>query len=144
MSYSEIRSAGIGQRPHRKPLHRKPQFRHMREQVVHLGNRHLQVQLSARARNDTERQSALDQLQDGLRRATHVVEQLLILARQEPEVLERVQAGLLAERGVPCETFQNFDDVIRALSLDGAGSGAAGVPPGAEGPPGAARAGEAG
>jgi two-component system OmpR family sensor kinase len=49
----------------------------------------LQVQLTERARSDSDRQAALSQLKDGLKRATHVVEQLLTLARQEPGVPDR-------------------------------------------------------
>jgi two-component system OmpR family sensor kinase len=45
----------------------------------------LQARLVERAANDTERAQALADLQAGLRRETHVVEQLLTLARQSPE-----------------------------------------------------------
>lgn len=43
----------------------------------------LQAQMVERSRNEGERQQALDRLKGGLHRATHVVEQLLTLARQE-------------------------------------------------------------
>ena len=45
---------------------------------------HLQAQLVERAANDAERHAALADLKAGLHRATHLVEQLLTLAREEP------------------------------------------------------------
>jgi two-component system OmpR family sensor kinase len=45
----------------------------------------LQVQLLERERDEIERQHALAELKRGLQRATHVVTQLLTLARQAPE-----------------------------------------------------------
>ncbi len=50
---------------------------------------HLQVQLAERAANESERAAALAELRGGLERATHLVEQLLTLAREEPGVNER-------------------------------------------------------
>ncbi|HNQ03302.1 MAG TPA: ATP-binding protein [Thiobacillaceae bacterium] len=66
----------------------------------------LQTQMLARSRNEEERQQALGRLQGGLQRATHVVEQLLTLARQEdgaPAPRENVDlhalaVGVIAER----------------------------------------------
>lgn len=43
----------------------------------------LQTQLAQRASTDAERKLSFDQLKEGLRRATHLVQQLLMLARQE-------------------------------------------------------------
>ncbi|MGZ5035462.1 MAG: ATP-binding protein [Usitatibacter sp.] len=45
----------------------------------------LQLQLAERARDDAERAKAHAMLHDGIMRATHVVEQLLTLARADPE-----------------------------------------------------------
>jgi two-component system OmpR family sensor kinase len=45
----------------------------------------LQVQLARRARSDDERTAAFADLEAGLKRATHLVQQLLTLARQDPE-----------------------------------------------------------
>jgi two-component system, OmpR family, sensor kinase len=45
----------------------------------------LQLQLAERARDDAERQKAHADLRDGINRAVHVVEQLLTLARADPE-----------------------------------------------------------
>lgn len=44
----------------------------------------LQIQLAERADNETERRAAFDELKRGFERATHVVQQLLTLARHEP------------------------------------------------------------
>jgi two-component system, OmpR family, sensor kinase len=46
----------------------------------------LQLQLAERARDDAERDRAHAMLRDGIARATHVVEQLLALARADPQV----------------------------------------------------------
>jgi two-component system OmpR family sensor kinase len=46
---------------------------------------HLQIQLAERAADPNERAAAFDALKQGVERATHVVEQLLTLARHEPE-----------------------------------------------------------
>ncbi len=50
---------------------------------------HLQVQLAERAQTESERARALAELRAGLDRATHLVEQLLALAREEPGLSER-------------------------------------------------------
>jgi two-component system OmpR family sensor kinase len=50
---------------------------------------HLQAQLAERATNDVERRAALAEMRAGLTRTTHLVEQLLTLAREEPGVAER-------------------------------------------------------
>ena len=44
----------------------------------------LQLQLAQRARDPAERDKALETLGEGITRATHVVEQLLAMARQDP------------------------------------------------------------
>ena len=49
---------------------------------------HLQAQLAERAGTEAERSAAMRELKSGLARATHLVEQLLTLARQEPGVAE--------------------------------------------------------
>jgi len=50
---------------------------------------YLQAQLLERAATDDERRAAMDTLKHGLERATHLVEQLLTLAREEPDVATR-------------------------------------------------------
>lgn len=49
----------------------------------------LQIQLAERAYSEPDRASSFASLKQGLARATHVVEQLLTLARQEPNTVER-------------------------------------------------------
>ena len=50
---------------------------------------HLQAQVATRATEDEERQQALAALQHGVQRATHLVHQLLTLARLDPESAQR-------------------------------------------------------
>jgi len=54
----------------------------------------LQVQLAERADNDIERQAAFGDLKNGLERATHLLQQLLTLARQEPGAFEQAHTEL--------------------------------------------------
>jgi two-component system OmpR family sensor kinase len=60
----------------------------------------LQLQLAERAKDDAERSAAFATLKQGLARTTHLVEQLLTLAREEPGAVERgrepVDLGTLA------------------------------------------------
>jgi two-component system OmpR family sensor kinase len=61
---------------------------------------HLQIQLAERAEVPAEREAAFATLKDGVNRATHLVEQLLTLARNEPEAQDRTQAAIdLGELG---------------------------------------------
>jgi two-component system OmpR family sensor kinase len=53
----------------------------------------LQVQLTERAGSDVERAAALAELRAGLERATHVVQQLLTLARQDPADAPKLPLG---------------------------------------------------
>jgi two-component system OmpR family sensor kinase len=50
---------------------------------------HLQAQVVARATKDVERQQAVAALQRGVQRASHLVHQLLTLARLEPEATQQ-------------------------------------------------------
>ena len=54
----------------------------------------LQAQLAERATTDGERNHAFAHLKQGLKRATHLVQQLLTLARQEADAGETPHAGL--------------------------------------------------
>ncbi|MBI1889490.1 MAG: two-component sensor histidine kinase [Burkholderiales bacterium] len=82
----------------------------------------LQIQLAERARTPDERGAAFADVKGGLERATHLVQQLLTLARQDPSASEQVQAKLeLASlaRGVvadfvPLANAKNIDLGIRA------------------------------
>jgi len=56
----------------------------------------LQLQLAERARDEAERERAFAALRDGIARAVHVVEQLLTLARADPDAgAERAPVDLL-------------------------------------------------
>ena len=52
----------------------------------------LQIQLAGRATSDEERAAAFAQLDEGVKRAIHLVQQLLTLARHEPDLTERYSA----------------------------------------------------
>ncbi|MDB5866077.1 MAG: integral rane sensor signal transduction histidine kinase [Betaproteobacteria bacterium] len=54
----------------------------------------LQIQLAERAQSAREREAAFATLKDGVTRATHLVEQLLTLARHEPEAAARPTAHI--------------------------------------------------
>ncbi|MDA8225285.1 MAG: ATP-binding protein [Betaproteobacteria bacterium] len=62
----------------------------------------LQIQLSERARDEAERLQSLGELKAGVARATHLVEQLLMLARSESvgerDVITRVDLSRLARK----------------------------------------------
>lgn len=76
----------------------------------------LQIQLAERAATDADRTAAFVELKEGLARASHLVQQLLTLARQEPNAAERAlkpvaladvsrmvvaeQAGLAAQKRI--------------------------------------------
>jgi two-component system OmpR family sensor kinase len=66
----------------------------------------LQIQLVERARDDGERARAIERLKQGVRRATRLVEQLLTLARLEPEAA-----------GEPA-TVVALDAVVRGVVAD--------------------------
>jgi len=52
----------------------------------------LQLQLARRAQSEADRTSAFDDLNKGIERSSHLVQQLLTLARQEPGAVELVKA----------------------------------------------------
>ena len=86
---------------------------------------HLQAQLAERAGNDTERAAALAELRAGLDRASHLVGQLLTLAREEPGVIDRPLARVdLSDiaRGVIADHVAQAaaHDVDLGLANDGA------------------------
>jgi two-component system sensor histidine kinase QseC len=60
-----------------------------------------QLQVARRARDDDERERSLSQMQNGLTRAAHLVDQMLQLARLDPEsglpVRQMIDLGQLAE-----------------------------------------------
>ena len=77
----------------------------------------LQVQLAERAQAPLDRAAAFDKLKQGLERTTHLVEQLLTLARQEPEAarepLAPVELG-----GVVLEVVAALEPLATAKSVD--------------------------
>jgi two-component system OmpR family sensor kinase len=79
----------------------------------------LQIQLLERARTDDERASAVQRLKEGVRRATRLVEQLLIMARLEPDAaeqpIERIDLGVLAK--AVADDFAPLAEA-RAVTLD--------------------------
>lgn len=75
----------------------------------------LQIQLAERAEAAADRAAAFSTLKTGLDRATHVVEQLLTLARQDPDAADRpfvpvdlavLMAEVVAERSALAEAKQ--------------------------------------
>ena len=54
----------------------------------------LQAQLVERARDDAERDAAIEEMKQGLQRATRTVQQLLTLARQDPSTVDTTFASV--------------------------------------------------
>ncbi len=89
----------------------------------------LQLQLAERARDDAEREKAYGMLREGIARAVHLVEQLLTLARQDPEApmatpanvdiaelartIAEADAGAIAEKGLTLTTKIDGPVVVR-------------------------------
>jgi two-component system OmpR family sensor kinase len=98
----------------------------------------LQAQLAERASTEAERGAALAALKMGLARATHLVEQLLALAREEPGVTDRPMApvnlgelarsvvaehgAMAAGRSLPLE-FAAADDLPGSTTVTGDAAG---------------------
>jgi two-component system OmpR family sensor kinase len=81
----------------------------------------LQLQLAERARTDAEREDAYRMLREGIARAVRLVEQLLALARQDPDApMEAVAAVDLADlaRGVVDAQSANAAASGLALTVD--------------------------
>jgi len=78
----------------------------------------LQAQLAERAGNDEERRAAFTDLRHGLERATHLVHQLLTLARQEPGV--RLSRALPYRPSVAIQTDPEAADIRLTLACEGA------------------------
>ncbi|MEO8005859.1 MAG: ATP-binding protein [Betaproteobacteria bacterium] len=64
----------------------------------------LQIQIARRARTEEERADAFGHLEEGVKRSIHLVQQLLTLAREEPDLVERntgpVELAQLARQAV--------------------------------------------
>ncbi|OGA13934.1 MAG: two-component sensor histidine kinase [Betaproteobacteria bacterium RIFCSPLOWO2_02_FULL_63_19] len=94
----------------------------------------LQIQLAERAESEAERRAAFTDLKQGISRASHLVRQLLTLARQEPDAAQRPdvevdlaeiarrvlseQAPLAAERNIELG-ITGDDDVAVPVRGDG-------------------------
>ena len=77
----------------------------------------LQIQLAERAPNDSERAAAFERLKGGTERATRLVEQLLAMARSDPEAAERplVDADLTT---IARETVAEQAPIAQVKGLD--------------------------
>jgi two-component system OmpR family sensor kinase len=77
----------------------------------------LQLQLAERAQTDEERANAFSDLKRGLERTTHLVQQLLALARQEPGAIERRMTDLdLA--ALARDTIAEFANLANSKQID--------------------------
>ncbi len=78
----------------------------------------LQLQLVERAGSAEERSAALGDLRGGLTRATHAVQQLLTLARAEPEAAAAVLAGRVALPEIVAEVLAEQSILAEAKGID--------------------------
>jgi two-component system OmpR family sensor kinase len=77
----------------------------------------LQLQLAERAQSDTERQTAFSDLKRGIDRSTHLLQQLLTLARQEPGATETRQVNVdLA--ALTSDVVADFSVIAEARNID--------------------------
>jgi two-component system OmpR family sensor kinase len=85
----------------------------------------LQLQLAERARDDAEREKAHQVLREGISRAVHVVEQLLTLARADPEagttarvdLMELAQAAVQGHEAAAAERGMRLSLELRDAPL---------------------------
>jgi two-component system, OmpR family, sensor kinase len=77
----------------------------------------LQIQLAERAATDAERAAAFERLKGGTERATRLVEQLLAMARSDPEAAERpfVEADLTT---IARDTVAELAPIAESKNLD--------------------------
>ena len=83
----------------------------------------LQTQLAQRATTDAERKLCFDQLKDGLRRATLLVQQLLMLARQEARIEKMSDeeidlSGLIRDAITEHATIANSKQIDLEVSVE--------------------------
>jgi two-component system OmpR family sensor kinase len=77
----------------------------------------LQVQLAERATNAEERVAAFATLEQGLARAAHLVQQLLILAREDPSADERAMADVeLGE--IAADVVSRYSALAESRAID--------------------------
>jgi two-component system OmpR family sensor kinase len=77
----------------------------------------LQIQLLERARSPEERHEALDALRAGAKRATHLVEQLLTMARLEPEAAREAPAEVALE-DVAASVLADLEPLAEAKAVE--------------------------
>jgi two-component system OmpR family sensor kinase len=81
----------------------------------------LQLQLVKRADSEEERATALERLERGVQRSTRLVQQLLTLARQDPQALEEAAAPVELDR-LAREVIADFEPLAQragvTLALD--------------------------
>ena len=77
----------------------------------------LQIQLLERAASDDARRDALDQLKAGARRASRLVEQLLTMARLEPETAQEPRAPVDLDR-LAASVAADFEPLAAAKALE--------------------------
>ena len=78
---------------------------------------HLQLQVLQRAQTESEREVALQRLTEGVRRSTHLVQQLLTLARQEPGSAPS-KSELVDLRTLAQQVAADFEPLARDKSID--------------------------
>lgn len=76
----------------------------------------LQLELLIRAKTDLERTDAMQRLTQGVKRATHLAQQLLVFARVEPR--EKVQMADLRLDNILRETIGLFSPAAHAKGID--------------------------
>lgn len=76
----------------------------------------LQLELLQRAKSDTERTDALQRLTQGVKRATHLAQQLLVFARVEPR--EKMQVADLRLDDILRDTIGLFSPAAHAKGID--------------------------
>jgi two-component system OmpR family sensor kinase len=77
----------------------------------------LQIQLLERAQSSEERADALEQLKAGTRRASRLVEQLLTMARLEPEAAQQPVTSVELDR-VAAAVLADFEPLATAKALE--------------------------
>ncbi|NMG75226.1 ATP-binding protein [Aromatoleum diolicum] len=78
----------------------------------------IQLQLSERADDETARRAALAELRTGLQRATHLVQQLLTLARQEPGAATNAPRSRIALADVARQSLADHTPLADARHID--------------------------
>lgn len=78
----------------------------------------IQLQLTERAADEATRHAALAELRGGLERASHLVQQLLTLARQEPGTDSKVEATTVALASIARQSLADHAALADARHID--------------------------